>query len=64
MKVLIVLVALLVLMLPYRHGDSCAKFNRFDSWGNEEDFIWSFPESRQPHVRRCLDKLAKRRGLT
>jgi len=55
---------LLVLLLSVRHHrDHCAQFEGFDSWGNEEDFIWSFPETRQPHVRYCLDKLAKRRGL-
>ena len=64
MKTLLLLALVLVVFgLAVRRADKCAQFESFDSWGNLEDFVWSFPESKQAHVRYCLDKLAKRRGL-
>lgn len=33
-----------------------------DSWGNQDDFVSSFPIDEQHRVLVCLDKLAKKQG--
>jgi hypothetical protein len=36
----------------------CSKVVRdfHDAWGNEEDYIWSFPVHQAARVRTCLDR--------
>lgn len=39
---------------------SCAELgvgSDWDSWGNEEDFVQSFPSTQQSRVRHCLDRI-------
>jgi hypothetical protein len=63
-------VLLMCLFGHHHHGhvharpvDQCAMVKGFNSWGNQDDFVRSFPLDQQHRVLVCLDKLAKTRGL-
>ena len=42
-------------------GKSCARITKgFDSWGNQDDWVGTFPEDQQHRVLVCLDEKWKR----
>lgn len=60
--ILTILIALLWIPVADAHqttlGRSCRAIVRdfHEAWGNQMDWIWSFPVDRQRHVRACLIK--------
>jgi hypothetical protein len=58
MRLLILAAMLIVAGAASARGRiDCAKVVRdfHDAWGNEDDYVWSFPHAKQNRARACLD---------